>query len=490
MKKLLYVPAVIFAAAVALASCEKSEDGPKKENATVSIKADASFAEDNTATVTLTLSASVSEDVIVTLAKSDVQAGKTEVPVDFDKSVKISKGKTSVSVKVEADVMGLESGDYQAAVAMTSAKGAELGSNSIVYINLHYAYKPEVNIYADAAFSGDKTAEIRVALSKATTKDVTVELAPAANNAYTVSLEPSSLTIVAGQTEAKAVATVTIPEGMVNGKYQLSVEIVSVMNAIKGKVTSATIGLTYPFAVNITLDGDFEDWENPNVVRWTLPEGTILYPMLKDLRLAGNEKYVYMYFEFADPGTVDYYCASLKDVVKGGALADNSLPINIYIDCDASPKTGAFVAAVDNDTFYPPYAGDNMGIEWYVEGAFHSGNAFTDFTGLTVYKYGGNDNENVFSGLSNMAGQYDGSHFFGVVTYDESQAMGKAELQFSRTFFNIKGNEARFCVKIMDMGRNWDCLGLIPQGVASDMKNPETRTHVDMAKVNLPDYVE
>lgn len=490
MKKLLYVPAVIFAAAVALASCEKSEDGPKKESATVSINADASFAEDNTATVTLTLSTSVSEDVIVTLAKSDVQAGKTEVPVDFDKSVKISKGKTSAIVKVEADVMGLDSGDYQAAIAMTSAKGAELVANSIVYINLNYAYKPEVNIYADAAFSGDKTAEIRVALSKATTKDVTVELAPVSTNAYTVGLEPSSLTIVAGQTEAKSVATVTIPEDMANGKYQLSVEIVSVENAIKGKVTSATMGLTYPFAVNITLDGDFEDWENPNVVRWTLPEGTILYPMLKDLRLAGNEKYVYMYFEFVDPGMVDYYCASLKDVVKGGALADNSLPINIYIDCDASPKTGAFVAAVDNDTFYPPYAGDNMGIEWYVEGAFHSGNAFTDFTGLTVYKYGGNDNENVFSGLSNMAGQYDGSHFFGVVAYDESHGMGKAELQFSRTFFNIKGNEARFCVKIMDMGRNWDCLGLIPQGVASDMRNPETRTHVDMAKINLPDYVE
>lgn len=490
MKKLLYVPAVILATAAAFVSCEKTEDAPQAESAVVSINADASFAEDNTATVTLTLSAAAGEDVVVTLAKAEVQAGKTEVPVDFDKSVTIAKGKTSASVKVEADVMGLESGEYQAAVAIASVKGAEPAANSTVYISLNYAYKPEVNIYADAAFSGDKTAEIRVALSKATTKDVMVELAPVSTNAYTVSLEPASLTIAAGQTEAKAVATVTIPEDIANGKYQLAVEIASVENAIKGKVTSATIGLTYPFAVNITLDGEFEDWDNPNVVKWALPEGTILYPMLKDLRLAGNEKYVYMYFEFADPGAVDYYCASLKDVVKGGALADNSLPINIYIDCDASPKTGAFVAAVDNDTFYPPYASDNMGIEWYVEGAFHGGGAFTDFTGLTVYQYIGNDNENVFSSLKNRAGEYDGSHFFGVVSYDESKGLGKAEAQFSRTFFNIKGNEARFCVKIMDMGRNWDCLGLLPQGVATDMKTPETRAHVDMAKINLPDYVE
>lgn len=490
MKKLLYVPAVILATAAAFVSCEKTEDAPQAESAVVSINADDSFAEDNTATVTLTLSAAAGEDVMVTLAKAEVQAGKTEVPVDFDKSVTIAKGKTSASVKVEADIMGLESGEYQAAVAIASVKGAEPAANSTVYISLNYAYKPEVNIYADAAFSGDKTAEIRVALSKATTKDVTVELAPVSTNAYTVSLEPASLTIAAGQTEAKAVATVTIPEDIANGKYQLAVEIASVENAIKGKVTSATIGLTYPFAVNITLDGEFEDWDNPNVVKWTLPEGTILYPMLKDLRLAGNEKYVYMYFEFADPGAVDYYCASLKDVVKGGALADNSLPINIYIDCDASPKTGAFVAAVDNDTFYPPYASDNMGIEWYVEGAFHGGGAFTDFTGLTVYQYIGNDNENVFSSLKNRAGEYDGSHFFGVVSYDESKGLGKAEAQFSRTFFNIKGNEARFCVKIMDMGRNWDCLGLLPQGVATDMKTPETRAHVDMAKINLPDYVE
>lgn len=490
MKKLLYVPAVILATAAAFVSCEKTEDAPKAESAVVSIDADASFAEDNTATITLSLSAVAGEDVVVTLAKADVQSGKTEVPVDFDKSVTIAKGKTSASVKIEADVMGLESGEYQAAVAIASAKGAEVAANSTVYVNLNYAYKPEVNIYADAAFANDKTAEIRVALSKATTKDVTVELAPVSANAYTVSLEPASLTIAAGQTEAKAVATVTIPEDIANGKYQLAVEIASVENAIKGKVTSAVIGLTYPFAVNITLDGEFEDWENPNVVRWTLPEGTILYPMIKDLRLAGNEKYVYMYFEFADPGAVDYYCASLKDVVKGGALADNSLPINIYIDSDASPKTGTFVAAVDNDTFYPPYAADNMGIEWYVEGAFHGGGAFTDFTRLTVYQYLGNDNENVFSGLKNRIGDYDGSHFFGVVSYDESKGLGKAEAQFSRTFFNIKGNEARFCVKIMDMGRNWDCLGLLPQGAATDMRTPDTRAHVDMAKINLPDYAE
>ncbi len=480
----------VLALAALTCACNKNED-TKETVPVVSVTADASYSDAGTATLTLKLSQAASSDVKVTLAKADVQSGKTEVPADYDKSVTIAKGQTSATVSIVADVLGLDSGEYQTAIRIDSAEGATVADGSTVYINLSYAFKPEVNIYADASFTSSGKASVRAALSKATTKDVNVTLAAAEGNQFTLAIEPSTLSIAAGQTEATAEVSVTIPSDIAIGSYKLGVEISNVENAVMGKVTSVEIGLTWPFAVNITIDGDMSDWEDPAISRWTLPEGTILYPMISELRLTGNEKYVYMYFEFTDPGKVSYYCASAKEVITGGALADNSLPIDIFIDKDGDVNTGAYCTAVDNDTFYPPYANDNMGIEWYIEGAFHGGGVFTDFTGLTCYKYGGEDKANVFSGgLASVAGTYTGSEFYGVVSYDESAGKGQAEVQFSRAFFGITGEKARFSVKIMDMGRNWDCMGLIPQETATDMNNYESRTLGDMASVTLTGYVE
>ena len=500
MKRIMFAISVATLAAGLFVSCEKTpQDNGESggEKITVSMKADASFAEDNTAKITIELSEASSSDVTVTLAKAAVQDGKKEVPANFSKSVKIEKGKTSAEVKVEADVLGLESGEYQTAIRITAVKGAETPENAVVYITLNYSFKPEVNIYADNAFAGDKTAKIRVALAKATTKDVKVKLAPASDNKYTVTVAPAELTIAAGQTEAEAVATVTLPDDIAIGVYPLVVEIAGVENAVAGKVGKASINLTYPFAVNITIDGTFDDWNDQSIVSYKLPEGTVLYPLLRELRLAANEKYAYMYFEFADPAKTEFYCSSTKEVQKGDALTGNNLPIDIWIDPDASSDTGCFVATTDNDLAYPPYENDKMGLEWYLEGAFFTGNgaddmSFTDFvTNVTVYQYKGEDKKNVWSGgLGSVAGTYTGSDYFGQASFDKDKGVGYAEIQFGRSFFNLKGNKARFAVKIMNQYTNWAAIGLLPQGNATDMKNPESRTQVDMATLILPNYVE
>lgn len=490
MKKVLFEVMSVFALAALTCACNKNEDSPSESVPVVSITSDSAYSEEGSATLTLKLSQAASSDVKISLAKADVQSGKTEVPADYDKSVTIAKGQTTATVSVVADVLGLDSGEYQTAIRIDSADGATIADGSVVYINLSYAFKPEVNVYADAAFASSGKATVRVALSKATTKDVNVTLAAAEGNQFAVSIEPSSLSIAAGQTEAVAELSVTIPSDIATGTYKLGVEITGVENAVMGKVTSAEIGLTWPFAVNITIDGDMSDWDDPAISRWTLPDGIALYPMISEMRLTGNEKYVYMYFEFTDPGKVSYYCANAKEVVTGGALADNSLPIDIFIDKDGDVNTGAYCTATDNDTYYPPYANDNMGIEWYIEGAFHGGGVFTDFTSLTCYKYGGEDKANVFSGLSSVAGTYTGSEFYGVVNYDEANGKGQAEVQFSRAFFGITGEKARFSIKLMDMARGWACMGLLPQEAATDMNNYESRALGDMACVTLTGYVE
>lgn len=494
MKKILFAISTVALAAGLFVSCDKSSQDPEKpevEKITVNIKADATFDENNTAKVTLSLSKAAAADVTVTLAKAAVQSGKTEVPADFSKKVKIEKGKTSVDVNVEADVLGLESGEYQAAIQISDVSGAEKSENSVVYIALSYTFKPEINLYADNTFAGDKTAKLKVTLAKATTKDVKVKLAPAAENKYKVTIAPEQLVIPAGQTEAEAVATIEIPESMEVGVTPLVINVAELENAVKGKVSTVTVNLAYPFSYPITIDGDFSDWDKEGIITYSLPQGNVLYPVIRKMKLTGDSKYVYLYFEFVDPVTVDYYCSNKKMVMKGTALADNTMPIDIWIDADGKVETGCFVNATDNDTVYPPYANDNMGLEWYIEGGFHMGNPFTDFTGLTAYFYGGKDKENVWSGgLASQAGSYTAEQFFGQVAFDEGKNLGQAEVMFERKFFKMTTNKARFALKLMDGPANWAAMGYLPQAPATDMNNPESRPHCDMATVILPDYVE
>lgn len=467
MKNFFYVIATLsMVFGLMIISCEK-EDNITKDQPTVSISADASFNAENIAQLTITLSAVSEKDIEVKLAKADVQSGKTNVAASYDKKVTIAAGKLNATIDVEADVLGLESGDYQAAIKIESAEGAKIGEKAVVYINFSYAFRPEVNLYADAAFGSDKTAKLTVSLSKVTTVPVIVTLETDPQSKAEVEYE-KTVTIPAGQTEVEIDITVKISENIVPGIYPVTLKIASVENGAAGTVKSIKIDLSYPFAVAITIDGEFDDWNDPNVQSWSLPDGDVLYKSIKHLKLAANGKYVYVYMEFYDPGF------------------DFNMPFNMYVDADGDPNTGAIVAAVDNDTYYPPYSDTQMGLEYYIELGLHDGDRYQDFYSWGgIYKYGGEDGASVFSGLTSLGGTYDGSVIFGTGTLDNNN-IGRIEVQLLRSWFGIKGDKVRIAVKNMDGADNWSAYGLLPQGNVVN----GVRELVDMASIYLPTFQE
>ncbi len=363
----------------------------------------------------------------------------------------------------------MESGDYQVAIKIESAEGAKVAEiqKAVVYINFVYAFKPDVNLYADAAFSGDKTAKLKVTLSKSTTKPVIVTLETDPKSETEVEYE-KTVTIPAGETQAEIVVTAQLLKDIIPGIYPVFLKIASVENGIVGSVSSIKIDLSYPFAVPITVDGNFDDWKNSNVSSWSLPKGEVMYKSIKNLKLAANEKYVFVYIEIEDPGF------------------DFNMPFNMYVDADGNPETGAIVASVDNDTPYPPYDEKHMGLEYYIELALHDGEHYNDFYSWGgVYKYEGEHGANVFSGLKNLSGTYDGSVIFAAGNLD-SENIGRIEIQLLRSWFGIKGNKARFAIKNMDGAKNWAAYGLLPQGNVVG----GVRQHVDMASSYLPPFSE
>ena len=169
------------------------------------------------------------------------------------------------------------------------------------------------------------------------------------------------------------------------------------------------------------------------------------------------------------------------------------MPVNIYIDADGTPSTGGMTPATDNDTAYPPFASDNQGLEWYLEMSFHDGDKYNDmYSWGTIYEYNpanGHGNS-VFGNLTALAvGTYDGSQIFCQGVIDENN-IAQVEIQFERSFFKMTGNKARFGFKIMDGINNWSCLGLLPQGNASNPEDKTSREQVDMATINLPTHIQ
>ena len=478
MKKILaFCSSLLIMGTCFFASCEKpapEPDGPATGvTPTVSISADQAFADDNTATLTLTLSAAAAEDVKVTLAKAEAKDGITELTADYTKNVTIKKGETTATVTVTAETRGLEAGEYQAGIKIASATGAEVAENAVVYIKFSYEFTPSVSLYASASFASDKTASLTVKLDKAGSKDVVVTLADDEGSQVAVSYE-KTVTVPAGQTEVEVPVTCEIPADLAVGTYPAIIKIADVQNGLKGNVTSVTINLTYPFAVAITVDGIFDDWNDPNIKEWTLPEGQVLYDAIKKLKLTATEKYVYLYMQFYDPGY------------------DFNMPINIYIDADGNTATGAYTNATDNDTAYPPYDMTNQGMEWYCELSFHDGDHYNNmYSWGTLYEVNaGADGQVVWGNLTpKTVGTYDGSQIFCTGEIGEDN-IAQVEIQFERTFFKITGNKTRYAVKIMDGANNWKAMGLIPQGTATDLSDPTSRQHVDMATIDLPAYVQ
>ena len=210
MKQLfLFAGAMALAGGMLFTSCKDNTEEQPGTVPEVSISADETFASDYTATVTLTLSSASSSDVVVNLADADVESGQSEVPAVYSKSVTIGAGKTSATVKVSADVLGLTEGTYQSAIMIASAEGADVAENSVVYIGLDYVELPAVNLYADDHFTHTRTAELRLRLEEAAEANVTVTLEDDASSTVSVEYENDEIKridtiVVSTQHDAKA----------------------------------------------------------------------------------------------------------------------------------------------------------------------------------------------------------------------------------------------------------------------------------------------
>lgn len=473
MKKSLIFGAIALLAVVSCQPKSNPDDPTPGKEVTVSISADAQFAADYTAKLTLTLSDVAEQDVNVTLAKAAVQSGKTEIPADFNKNVKIKKGEKTAVVEVSADGMGLEAGSYQAAIKIDKADGAKVADNAVVYINIDFVFKPTVNLIAPVTFPKECVAKLQVTLDKASATDTKVKLSITPDPILTATVAPE-VTVPAGQTSAETDVTVTLPEALEAGSYPVVIKITEVENALVGPNSEVTINLAYPFSTDIVIDGNFDDWADPTLTTYTLPDGCI-YQDMKVLKLAANGKYAYVYMEFTD----------VEDFSIGR-------PFDLFIDPDASAETGGTLSTFDNDTGGNPYR--NYGLRWYLEISLHDGDHYQDFFSWGgLYRYDGNPGDNVFTGLNNISGTYDGSNIYAQGAYDASTHTGRIEAQFERKFFEMTGSKAAFGVKIMDGSNNWACLGILPQGtdtVVDSYSGRNVPAPVDMAVIYLPQYTE
>ena len=470
----------LLAVATLFTGCKESA-GVETVVPTVSITADANFASDNTANLTLTLSEATTEEVTVTLGDAEVQSGKTKVTAIYSKTVTIKAGETSAKVTVQAETLGLESGEYQAAIQIVSAEGAEVAETPVVYIGFDYVERPNVELYSEVTdVPVTREFNLLVRLSAAYTDPVTVTLADGADNQVPVTYE-KNVSIPAGETEVKVPVTVNT-DGLEAGIYKVVIDLTAAENAVVGTAKSASVNLTYPFSASVTIDGVFDEWDAIECSTFTLPEGDVVYPVVKTLKIAANSKDVYIYFDFAKPEDYGYM-----------PLETNTIPFNFYIDKDGDPATGAWVGTIDNNTAGEPFT--PMGFDYYFESGLHNpGNEeqpFSNFTSATIYWAECHKDGGYFWSadvtLHNLASEgpiYTGEDVYGmVVTGDDG--ISRAEVKLSRTYFGITGTKFRFALKLMETDNSWAAMGLLPQvNAASDGSFVPT----DMATVTIPEY--
>lgn len=480
MKEHLLTLASLFFAAACLVSCgddskepvdPTNPDKPSGKTPVVSIAADASFADDNTANLTLTLSFASDKEVKVKLAKAEVQSGKESIFADFDKTVKIPAGETTASIKVEADVLGLTDGEYQTAIKIDSADGATVADNSVVYINFNYVFKPAVNLYADTEFSQYGTATLRIALEKATTADVVVKLAAGDGTSKELSFNfDKSVTIPAGETSAEVTITAAIPDNLANGAYKLVINATSAENGLIGTNGSATINLFYPFGATIFIDGDFDDWAAAPTSNFACPEGSV-YNVLEEMRIAANttDLYILLVINEPQPEMFDLF----------------PMPVDIFVDADGNTATGGHLTSLDDNRQGDPFSAD--GLEWYIEnGNIHAGQGYIDFT-TGAYKYTGADGGSIWS-LDNQTGKYGAAEMFAVGTLCEDNK-GRVEIRMNRKYFGITKSQAAIGVKLMNGNNSWACVGVLPQAKACGEEYTPGELG-EMVAVNIPEYAE
>ncbi|MBR0110021.1 MAG: hypothetical protein IJM05_05435 [Bacteroidales bacterium] len=437
---------------------EQEDQTPGGNTVSVSLTAEASFNQSNIAIGTLTLSDVSKSDVTVKLGNGTVEEGKTRVPADFDRQVTIPAGETIVTFQIKADVMGIKEGEYQFAIKINSANGADVGEPSQALINLSYVYVPEVSIYADSQFAASREAKLTLSLAKASTKDATITLELDPSSEAEASF-PTSVTIPAGETSKEVTVTVTVPEDIKAGSYPVIIKIASTENCAVGRTDNVTINLNYPFGSVVSIDGKFDDWTG--ALEWPTPADAD-YIGIRTLKLAASSRELYIYFEIVEPSPEDFNMFPM--------------PIDIFLDTDGSYTTGGKLTSTDNDTTTLPFV--DSGLSWYFEMSnVHEGQDYIDFT-FGAYKYTGKDGDTIWH-LENITGTYGANEMYGMGVLGDD-GIGRIEVKIDRKFFELVNLQAQVGVKVMNGNGGWACYGLAPMGNGSN--------RVDMALINMPEY--
>ncbi len=453
MKKYLFIAAALLLAMVA---CNKEE---KKVLPTVSISATQIDAESLKATGTLTLTTAAEGDVTITLAEADVQSGKTKVPASFDKTVRIPQGKTSATFDIRADVTGLADGDYQVAVSIASAEGAEVAANAVAYANLSYAYVPTVNLYTGGDFVTSYTSYVTVALDKAASKDVKVILETAEGSTAPIEYE-ANVTIPAGKTSVD-IDVVCNPETLETGDYSSTIKIKSAENGKLGTSVSSSLNISYPFIPSVIIDGDLSDWDTA-ITQDIIVANDAKYKKLVKARFAASPSYLYV----------------LLEMKTGGAYGENIM--DFYIDADGDPATGA--------EFGEAIAAGCAGIEWlYEQNLISAQNTYANGIGYGRYKYTGENGGSLYGALTpDNVNDSQIQCYFGTI----ADGTGRLEMWFNRANLGIKNKKVRVAFKMLDWatpGLTDTTTGYLPQ-IAKD--KDDTYTPCDMFTVHIPAYAE
>lgn len=228
-------------------------------------------------------------------------------------------------------------------------------------------------------------------------------------------------------------------------------------------------------ASSMTIDGQFNDWLLAPSVSYSLPEGA-QYSDVRELKLAADDHYVYMYMELFEPDNI------------GG---NGCRAMDIYIDADADPSTGANLGKLDGIDYF----NNAGGLEWYLEPGNVRASGTTEYStlqGTGMYKWCGPSGFPALGQgyLKSQNGNYNDSHIYGegnfsLASADGNGKIGRYEVKLSRKYLGIFGCKAYFGVKYMlpeqVAGQGWPISGLLPQGKF----NGVSRAVTDMAALAL-----
>lgn len=209
----------------------------------------------------------------------------------------------------------------------------------------------------------------------------------------------------------------------------------------------------------ITIDGDFADWDalaESDYVVSTLPEGEVLYPVLKTFKMCADGLYLYIFLEFNPNGVY----TDVTDEWSGVRYLD------LFIDHDNDPETGRL------------YAWSNCA-SFMLQGAFHGTSS--------VY----NPDVDLYTGVDNQPDwAWEPLGVYGLMTSSKTVTVSEETAYFEcamlRPLFPVEMTETIGVGAIVET-EGWSSIGQLPQNAVTE---EETKTSPAMLYITLPPMAE